>query len=68
MLPSPTPRFSRFLWIGLVGCLVYSVTEAAQPPNKPATIELKTVKYDALGEAVRAQQGKVVVVDIWGFF
>jgi thiol-disulfide isomerase/thioredoxin len=31
-------------------------------------VELKTVKYDALKAAVRAQHGKVVVVDIWADF
>jgi thiol-disulfide isomerase/thioredoxin len=31
-------------------------------------IELKTVKYDGLVQAVQAQRGKVVVMDIWGEF
>jgi hypothetical protein len=34
----------------------------------PADVQLKTIKYDALKEAVRAQKGKVVVVDFWGEF
>jgi thiol-disulfide isomerase/thioredoxin len=32
---------------------------------KSDKVELKTIKYDKLGEAVRAHKGKVVVVDIW---
>lgn len=30
-----------------------------------AVVELKTVKYDQLTEAVRAHKGKVVVMDVW---
>jgi hypothetical protein len=33
-----------------------------------AKVELKDVKYADLARAVIAQRGKVVVVDIWGFF
>jgi thiol-disulfide isomerase/thioredoxin len=30
------------------------------------TVELKFINYEQLGDAVRAQRGKVVVVDVWG--
>jgi hypothetical protein len=31
-------------------------------------VDLKVVKYNGLIEAVKAQRGKVVVVDVWGEF
>ncbi|MGE3809868.1 MAG: hypothetical protein AB7K24_34830 [Gemmataceae bacterium] len=34
--------------------------------EKLADITLKAVKYKELGKLVRAQKGKVVVVDFWG--
>jgi thiol-disulfide isomerase/thioredoxin len=37
-------------------------------PTAALKVELKPVKYDALKTAVRAQRGKVVVVDIWADF
>jgi thiol-disulfide isomerase/thioredoxin len=37
----------------------------AEAPPKPPPIELKLVKYDQLTESIRAQLGKVVIVDIW---
>ena len=57
---------SRRALIVLLGMFVYSVSRpCAAPPEKPAPIELKVVKYDALEEAVRAQKGRVLVVDVW---
>jgi thiol-disulfide isomerase/thioredoxin len=41
--------------------------ESTAPP-KPATVELKDVTYNALVDAVKAQRGKVVVVDTWATF
>jgi hypothetical protein len=42
-------------------------TSAVVDVRKPAEeVELKVVKYDKLVEAVKAQRGRVVVVDIWG--
>lgn len=35
-------------------------------PDKPAEVSLKPVKYTELGKLVRAQKGKVVLVDFWG--
>lgn len=34
----------------------------------PEAVTLKVVKYEQLADAVRAQKGRVVVVDIWGTF
>jgi thiol-disulfide isomerase/thioredoxin len=41
---------------------------AAQSEVPAGAVELRDVKYDGLVEAVRAQRGKVVVVDVWGDF
>jgi len=38
------------------------------PVAAPAVVELQPVKYDQLVAAVRAQRGKVVVVDVWGVY
>lgn len=38
------------------------------PNEQKAVVELKVVKYNGLQEAVKAQRGKVVVVDVWGEF
>jgi thiol:disulfide interchange protein len=42
--------------------LLLAGTAAAQANEK---VEVKTVKYAQLGEAVKAQRGKVVVLDVW---
>jgi hypothetical protein len=59
------------LLIGLGGWIVHFMERGrAEPPAVPAPsgVELKSVKYKDLTEAVKGQRGKVVVVDIWGFF
>ena len=56
-------------WTGfLLGamCLVSVPAGAQNPPAKSVT--LKTVKYAGLAETVVQNRGKVVVVDLWGFF
>jgi thiol-disulfide isomerase/thioredoxin len=54
--------------IGPAFCFVFIVSPGpAQTPN-PAprqTVELREVKYSGLVEAVKAERGKVVVVDVW---
>jgi thiol-disulfide isomerase/thioredoxin len=35
------------------------------PPPAPVGVEIKTVSYKDLGAAIRSQQGKVVMVDVW---
>jgi thiol-disulfide isomerase/thioredoxin len=60
--------------IAVVALLVVSVASfvlispdaAAQSGEKG--IELKSVKYADLVQAIRAQRGKVIVVDLWGDF
>ncbi len=54
---------TAFAAIGLLAALPL----AAQDKTAPA-VTLKTVKYAGLADAVVQQRGKVVVVDLWGFF
>ena len=35
------------------------------PASPPVEVTLKPIKYDALTEAIQAEKGKVVVVDVW---
>lgn len=46
-------------WL-VVAALGMGGSTAAQPP-----VEVKVVKYAALGEAIKARRGRVVVVDFW---
>jgi thiol-disulfide isomerase/thioredoxin len=55
-----------FLCTYLVLCAGPTVAEPAKPA--PAKVELKTINYAQLVEAVKAHRGKVVVVDVWGDF
>jgi len=59
-----------FLLIGLAGFVLNMERGRAEPSSAPDKlgVEMKAVKYNGLTEAVRAQRGKVVVVEIWGFF
>jgi hypothetical protein len=41
---------------------------AAGPAAAAEKVELKVVKYAALGEAVRQHKGKVVLVDFWSTY
>jgi hypothetical protein len=41
---------------------------AAQDKGDEPAVKLKTVKYDGLAETITQYRGKVVVVDLWGFF
>jgi hypothetical protein len=62
----PARRAAEYLSIILGLWLVHSrgpVARAAEP-----AVMLKVVKYSGLVEAVKAQHGKVVVVDVWGEF
>jgi hypothetical protein len=57
-----TPPF-RF-WLIVCGlCLVSLWGSFAQAPT--TAVDLKTVKYRDLVEVVKAQRGKVLVVDVW---
>jgi thiol-disulfide isomerase/thioredoxin len=68
------PRWPAVVLAGLAGCSANPANEGTSEPAvrhtaaKPAeitTVELKAVRYAQLVEAVRAQKGKVVVVDVW---
>jgi len=56
--------------IGFAAWCVHTGTARTAPPAPEGggTVELKEVKYGQLCDAVRAQRGKVVVVDVWGFY
>jgi len=53
------------VWIVLI--LSQGSARAAAPEQKPV-VDLKVVKYNDLVEVVKAQRGKVVVLDVWGEF
>jgi thiol-disulfide isomerase/thioredoxin len=59
----------RFLVIGFAASFVFSESGfPARAADPPATVDLRVVKYDALTDAIKAQKGKVVVVDVWADF
>jgi thiol-disulfide isomerase/thioredoxin len=54
---------------GLVGLLVLSAAVPALAEDKAdSAVELKVVKYDGLGDLVRHNAGKVVVLDFWATY
>jgi thiol-disulfide isomerase/thioredoxin len=63
--------WQRFCLIVLVGWFVYLVcgvradSPAGSSPDSTA-ITIKSIKYEDLIRQVKSQQGKVVVVDVWG--
>jgi thiol-disulfide isomerase/thioredoxin len=59
-------RLGGFILIGLIASVVFSLRGRAAPTSPG--VELKTVKYEQLTDAVKAARGKVVVVDAWGTF
>ena len=57
------------LFVLVIGIIMGIQACTAPPPPAPSgEIDLKVVKYDQLVEAVKAQRGKVVVVDVWSVF
>jgi hypothetical protein len=59
------------LTTGLTAALLLATLLPALPvpaQNKPGGVTLRTVKYAGLAEEVVKNRGKVVVVDLWGFF
>jgi hypothetical protein len=48
--------------------LLPAIPMSAQNKTANSPVMLKTVKYAGLADAVAQQRGKVVVVDLWGFF
>jgi hypothetical protein len=56
---------ARIFVIGLAASLVFiACSGGAEPPA--ASITLQPVRYRQLVDAVKAQRGKVLVVDVWG--
>lgn len=71
MQPPVFKLFGLVLLIGFLLLLVplHSGTTAGTPPAPPSTgVQLQTVKYAELGQAIKAHRGKIVVVDIWAFW
>jgi hypothetical protein len=63
----PGSALFRRALIVLAGSVVYASMGPvhAAPPAEAPPVELKVVKYKDLEEAVRAQKGKVLVLDVW---
>jgi thiol-disulfide isomerase/thioredoxin len=55
-----------FAFLLITAAVRHVHTRAGDPTAAP--VHLETVKYDGLIQAVRAQRGKVVVVDVWADF
>lgn len=57
-------QISAFMLIGAASCFVLhdGYIHAEEAPTK---VEVKSVKYDQLVEAVKAHRGKVLLIDIW---
>jgi thiol-disulfide isomerase/thioredoxin len=57
-------RLRGTMGMGVLALALWQVPPAA-PQGSAANIDLKVVSYDDLAELIRANQGKVVVVDFW---
>jgi hypothetical protein len=64
---APTTKW-LLLSMGLGTSFVYSWASPSPASAPPAKVALRDVKYPDLARAVVALRGKVVVVEIWGFF
>ena len=61
-----SPRFLSLFLVPLSLILLAADTPSAGGPGQqPGEIKLEVVKYNQLVEAIKAQRGKVVVVDVW---
>jgi thiol-disulfide isomerase/thioredoxin len=58
----------RILLIILALVSVHTVGSSALADPVSPEVQLKTVDYRQLGEIVKAQRGKVVVVDVWATY
>ena len=63
-------RTSRRVLAGIaavfVDLIVLTGNAAPETPAGNGPVTVRDIKYDDLGQLVRAQKGKVVVVDFWG--
>jgi thiol-disulfide isomerase/thioredoxin len=79
-MPASVRWLPALLVLAAVGCIPTSTSES-KPDGEDAgalataagaagsdAVELKAVKFEKLGEAVRAHRGKVVVVDFWATY
>jgi thiol-disulfide isomerase/thioredoxin len=53
------------LVLGLLPLLVVNVTGLRADPAAPPAVKLEPIKYNDLAGLIRANKGKVVVVDFW---
>jgi hypothetical protein len=64
----------RLTWLAVFGAILVTGCGKESPlataPAAPAEsiVELKPAKFPQLVEAIKAQKGKVVVLDVWGEF
>jgi hypothetical protein len=49
------------------GLALLALAFGLAPVRAQDKVEIKVVKYQGLADAVKAQKGKVVVVDFWWF-
>jgi hypothetical protein len=57
-------RIWAFLLIGAASCFVLD-DRGLHAQEAAAKVEVKSVKYDQLVEAVKAHRGKVILIDVW---
>jgi hypothetical protein len=63
-----TRRGARFLGGLLLSTGLVALSGSGPAQESSGKVMLKDVSYDDLGKFVRAQAGKVVVVDFWADF
>jgi hypothetical protein len=54
--------------VGFAGLLLLALLPAAGQDKASDKVTLKAVKYAGLAETITQNRGKVIVVDLWGFF
>jgi hypothetical protein len=54
--------------VGFAGLLLLAALPAVGQDKPGDKISLKPVKYAGLAETIVQNRGKVIVVDLWGFF
>jgi hypothetical protein len=54
--------------VGVAGLLLLALFPAAAQDKAGDKVTLKAVKYAGLAEAITQHRGKVILVDLWGYF
>lgn len=72
-MPASARWLPALLVFAAVGCIPTTASEGKPDGEDPGAaksdaVELKAVKFEQLGAAVRAHRGKVVVVDFWATY